>query len=263
MANNKNDTSDTARGNTNSRARNWFFTFNNYDSEDIKKMTQLDCNFVFQEETGKNGTRHLQGCLFFKNARSFKSMKKIDEKIHWEVCMLPKKAAQYCCKTETRTGDVFTNIKTLKFKKTLIKEYREWQLELIEDMKKSTDRTVIWYWSDKGNVGKSTFARHWYRTKPNTIKLGGKAADMKHTLAEAFHDENIEYEYIFIDLVRSMEQYVSYQGIEEIKDGFFYSGKYKGKAVDYNDNPTIVIFANFPPDTSKLSSDRWIIKEIK
>jgi len=40
------------------------------------------------------------------------------------------------------------------------------------------------------------------------------------------------------------------------------SGKYEGSIVDRNP-PHLVIFANFPPDQSKLSRDRWFVYKIE
>lgn len=67
---------------------------------------------------------------------------------------------------------------------------------------------------------------------------------------------------IIIDLSRSMEDHVPYEAIEDIKNGIFFSGKYESKMIVRN-NPIVIIFANFEPDTSKLSKDRWVITKIK
>ena len=49
--------------------------------------------------------------------------------------------------------------------------------------------------------------------------------------------------------------YISYEALENIKDMYFYSGKYEGGCVNGN-SPHIYIFANFPPDESKMTVDR-------
>jgi hypothetical protein len=51
-------------------------------------------------------------------------------------------------------------------------------------------------------------------------------------------------------------EFLSYQGIEELKDMLFYSGKFEGGMVDGN-NPHIFVFSNEFPDTSKMSKGRW------
>jgi len=100
---------------TPTRVRSWTFTLNNYSEDDIKVLQNLkNCDYVFQEETGEQGTEHLQGVLTFKNARTFSSLKKITDDLshspHWEICMDLKASRLYCSKEETRTGKIFTNI---------------------------------------------------------------------------------------------------------------------------------------------------------
>lgn len=97
--------------NTHTRSRNWCFTLNNYDDEDLKLFQEIPkSKFTFQQETGENGTPHLQGLLMFDNARTLKSMKKIHPRAHWEVCRNIKASQLYCSKKETRTGETFSNM---------------------------------------------------------------------------------------------------------------------------------------------------------
>ncbi len=111
------DTADTKKtqgsnGNTNNiRARNWCFTLNNYTKEDIKSLQSDSYQYLFQEEKGENGTQHLQGVIFFKNARSFGCMKKLHNKAHWEVCINKPASIRYCSKEDTRNGDIYSNFK--------------------------------------------------------------------------------------------------------------------------------------------------------
>ena len=49
---------------------------------------------------------------------------------------------------------------------------------------------------------------------------------------------------------------ISYDGIEEIKDMMFYSGKYEGGMV-VGKCPRFIVFANNPPIFEKMSADRW------
>ena len=89
------DTSNSAQGNTkilarnthaNTRSRSWFFTLNNFERGDIQFLTDtLDTEkYAFQHEIGDSGTPHLQGVVYFANARDFNSMKALHNKIHWE-----------------------------------------------------------------------------------------------------------------------------------------------------------------------------------
>lgn len=96
---------------THARNRNWVFTLNNYTPQDIDKFKSIrNCKFTFQEETGENGTPHLQGLLIFKNARTLQSLKKLHPKAHWEICKSVKASQLYCTKEDTRTGEIFSNM---------------------------------------------------------------------------------------------------------------------------------------------------------
>ena len=69
-------------------------------------------------------------------------------------------------------------------------------------------------------------------------------------------------EFVIYPIPRSYAaEYVSYEAIESVKDMFFYSGKYEGGAICGN-CPHVLVFANHPPDTSKMSIDRWNIVQI-
>lgn len=92
--------------------RSWCFTLNNYDKKDIKNLEKefKDEKYVFQEEVGENGTKHLQGVVTFKNQRYMNGLKMIDDRIHWEVCKNVMASRQYCQKKETRKGKVYKNV---------------------------------------------------------------------------------------------------------------------------------------------------------
>lgn len=91
------------------KARNWCFTLNNYEEKDITHICDGKYDYIFQEETGKEGTPHLQGLLCFPNAVSFNSIKKLIPKAHIESCRSKIASINYCKKGETRTGELFTN----------------------------------------------------------------------------------------------------------------------------------------------------------
>lgn len=50
--------------------------------------------------------------------------------------------------------------------------------------------------------------------------------------------------------------------MESIKNGMFLSTKYLPKKKVLKETPHVVVFANFKPDTIKMSLDRWTIDEI-
>ena len=58
----------------------WCFTINNYDLEQIERLERVFEHevswYIFQEETGDEGTPHLQGTLKLKNRKRLTEMKK-------------------------------------------------------------------------------------------------------------------------------------------------------------------------------------------
>ena len=84
------------------RCRTWFFTLNNYEKSDISEISEY-CKtyselYAFQEETGDNGTPHLQGCIRFKNQKKFDEIHNKWPKMHLEICKNWKQAVNYCTK---------------------------------------------------------------------------------------------------------------------------------------------------------------------
>ena len=83
------------------RSRNWVGTLNNppdgacqslLDTEGIKYI-------CIGNEVGESGTPHLQMCFFFKNPKTLRAMKKINNEAHWETMQgTQHQAADYCKK---------------------------------------------------------------------------------------------------------------------------------------------------------------------
>lgn len=68
-------------------------------------------------------------------------------------------------------------------------------------------------------------------------------------------------ELVVIDIPRCNENKVSYQAIEDLKNGMLFSTKYES-AMCVFDAPHVLVFANFPPERAKLSADRWDVRHV-
>lgn len=247
--------------NTNNKSRSYAFTLNNYTKDEIGTLEQefLEAaEYGMQEETGKDGTPHLQGFIRYKNPVSFNHVKKLLKRAHWEKAKSIKACRAYCSKEDTRTGRQWAPPKKLVCKDPLDgRVLHDWQADVLRVISaEADDRTILWYWEAKGNIGKTTLAKH-ICLHYDAIYVSGKAADMKYAIANM----KIKPKIVIIDLTRSNEEYVSYEGIESIKNGIFFSGKYEGGMVMF-DPPHVLCLANYPPQSHKLSADRWYIKEI-
>lgn len=82
------------------RSRSYVFTLNNYTESDEIAISNIPCKYlIYGREVGENGTRHLQGYIYFDNARFFTAVKKLIPKAHIEAAV--GNAAQnrdYCSK---------------------------------------------------------------------------------------------------------------------------------------------------------------------
>lgn len=138
----------------------------------------------------------------------------------------------------------------------------EWQSQLVPLLiKKDVDRREIIYIFDQhGNTGK-TILSEYLHIFHSAIITGGKDADMKHAIARWQEITSKCPTIIIVDIARSSTS-PEYSGIESIKNGLFFSGKYESAMLHSVKKANIVVFSNFPPQTKNLSEDRWKIGEI-
>lgn len=273
MKNSKIETLEIAEnGNTNLskgvkqgvQLKNWCFTWNNYsgltDLGILETTFEYYCKrFVFQEEMGENGTKHVQGVIECKKKMRFSEFK-LPKQIHWEKTRNIEASLSYCCKEETRCG------KTVSFgipKPIVIieeNEFYDWQKDVIKIIRNKPDnRKIIWIFESIGNTGKSSFVKHCAVKKLCWFCNGGKCND----LINLVYNKNMDIcNCVIWDLPRSNRGRVSYDAIECIKNGLITNLKYETGDKIFN-TPNIIIFSNYLPyDISGLSEDRWSIFEI-
>lgn len=244
---------------------NWFFTFNNYDNQDIDMLEttfrQLCKSFCFQEEIGAiTGTKHLQGVITLKEKMRHTELG-LSKKIHWEKVASIKDAYLYCCKTESRNGRLIYMNYTPPREIKCIKEsdLRPFQSEILRLSKLEPDgRTIYWIIDEIGNTGKSQFCRFMALRYNAFVIQGGKLGDIMNMVFN--EDMNSVYTCI-IDIPRCNKNNVSYASIECILNGMITNTKFETGRKIFNP-PHIFVFSNFYPDTEKLSNDRWKLFEI-
>ena len=164
---------------------------------------------------------------------------------------------QYCAKD----GDFVHSPKMKPPRQLQLIEPRGWQTEVVRlAQAEPDDRTVHWFWEGKGGTGKTSLCKFLVVTF-GAIILGGKAADIKMGILNYTQQNGHTPDLIVVNFTRSQEDYISYEGLESIKDMCFFSGKYEGGMV-CGPSPQLICFANFTPDASKMSADRWNVVEI-
>lgn len=246
-----------ARGNG---AKSWVFTWNNYPDKYQIQLFEAAAKpgikaYSWGEEIGEQGTRHIQGYLEtqFKVRWNWFGL---PPEIHWA----PARGSRQHNTTYTQkdgTNVVYSANMAPPEPLRFITELRPWQDELENLIKQQPDdRTIHWIWENIGGIGKSALVKRWAHLYGAQV-CAGKAADMKYQLTETDPKPRI----VIFDVPRSSFQYISYQGMEEIKNGCFASTKFKSTMVLYNP-PHVIVFANEPPDRERLSADRWRVGHI-
>lgn len=131
---------------------------------------------------------------------------------------------------------------------------KHWQNELNIYLKeRPSERRVIWFTDVIGNTGKTWMSRYLLATlRENCIRLENSKSD---NIKYAYNGERV----VIFDFSRSQADHVNYEVIESVKNGIMFSGKYESCSKTF-DIPHVVIFANFEPDLTKLSADRWDVR---
>lgn len=137
---------------------------------------------------------------------------------------------------------------------------RSWQSSLKERLDVEPDaRTVEWIYDTAGNSGKSWMASYVRANYSAVVFNAGKRDDLIHIFSKAG-----KVKVCVFDLTRTMEgtsDSVVYQLAEQLKNGYMTSGKYQSCALNFM-IPHVIIFANYEPDRSRLSADRWRVTNI-
>lgn len=284
--------SKSTGGNTKAQSNQlkyWCFTFHNGDFREIEeKMNSLDLDFwIFSQEYGKSGDKpHLQGYLECKTERRWTEFK-MSKEIHWENRKGNRENnIVYICKKEGQKEKPYIIDWNKKWSSSdneyctkVLKDYErknskkpikvidkdrlyDWQNEILSILAKDPcDRTLFWYYSKLGGVGKSSFCKY-LAINHEALILSGKAADMKYAVC-MWKEKHKEYpKIIILDIARNQKIHkLDYTGIEEIKNGLFFSSKYESEMV-YGNNPHFICFANDEPFYEGVMEDRWVVKEI-
>lgn len=243
------------------RSKAWCFTINNPTEDDIKDILRLvdGQSYVFQKEMGELETPHLQGVVQFKNAREFNALKTAVGRAHWEKCKNFAASKRYCCKAEGRLEGPWhspdCNVRDLQ----PIVLTCKWQREVVRFVQDTEPdpRTITWFVDEIGGAGKSRLCQYLYRYNGAAYITGGRAQDIKYALSE-FIEKNGYPAVVLFDFPRTLEGHVSYTAIEEIRNGFWFSTKYESRTTEMPP-AHFLCFANWEPDITKLSADRWHI----
>jgi len=243
----------------------WFMTWNNYNEENIieleTKMKKFCKKFIFQEEIGKEGTKHLQG-----NFQLLKKMRwsefGLPKTIHWEKTRNVKASNTYCQKDDTHTGRRWSYGFPIENK--IINNLYPWQ-KSIEDIivQDPDDRSIYWIYDPAGDNGKTQLCKYLITKYDIMVATSGSEKDIACMIAlakKSGRDLNAKNTCFVFHFARCTGK-ISYHGIEAVKDGLITSSKYESSTLCFN-SPHVFVFSNIYPDTSTMTQDRWKIKTI-
>ena len=252
------------------QAKYWCFTAHPQDGKTAEEWGEMIFNGIKMrckkvamqiERCPETGKRHIQGCLEGNNKLRWTEFK-LHKSIHWEQCKGTwSDNFSYCTKEDTRDGRNWLKGCMIAQEIKILKEEQltEWQTDLLSIMDtEADDRTVYWIWSTHGGVGKSSFAKYCAVTRPGVMVANGKATDILAQVVTYKDTTGVFPSIIIMNLPRCTEGHVSYMALEQMKDGLAMSSKYEGGQIIMNP-AHVFVFANTPPDMTKMSEDRFKI----
>lgn len=271
------------------RTRAFTFTYNNPPDDVYATLVTTftvarASKWCFQLEQGAQHTQHIQGVVYFPNGRSLSSVRQLLPGCHIECCKNWIASVIYCSKLEGRLQPpemkncAIPNRKrkrddaepavdpSVKFEEELQFPLKDWQQEVLDlyDIEPD-DRTIWWYTGILGGEGKTKLARYMCLRYSDVLYLSGKAADMKHCVANFVRLTKKSPKMIIVNLPRTLSDVgipTIITGLEQIKDACFFSGKYESTQCIYK-YCHVVVFANIMPPDGSLSADRIRYKEVQ
>jgi len=137
-------------------------------------------------------------------------------------------------------------------------EPRDWQRELADELDApADDRTCTFYVDSVGGKGKTWFQQWLVTTRPDSVQiLGvGKRDDMCYAVDP---DKSI----FLVNVPRGGMEFLQYTVLEQLKDRMVFSTKYQSSLKVLPTNVHVIVFCNEEPDMTKMSEDRYVIRNL-
>lgn len=252
-----------------SPAKRWCFTLNNYSESDCSSIVPILSKYCEKyqvaKEVGEKGTPHLQGFIQFKTKARPKSVFCFNEGFHWDLAKgNDQSQVNYLgsdLKNKSSKSELWLSHGMPK-PPTPIRINLTWNtlwtsmLEILTG--EEDDRTIHWLWSDRGKFGKTQFTRYLVHKHNAQFITGGKYTDIMNLV---YHTDMDDCRILVVNVPRDFSN-VSYSALEAIKDGLVCNMKSHTNGSKIFNPPHVVVFANRPPKTDTMSTDKWNIFNI-
>lgn len=229
-------------------------------------IVPICAKYIFAEEHGNSGkTRHIEGGFITREDRKRRTA--IQALFCFSDCQKSKKSNwgalfKYCIKEGNKI------ISSERIPKPLVKmtsdKLLSKQKEIVKLFEEAEDplfgRKVYWFWESTGGWGKSILCKYMI-DQMGAFVVQGKNNDILYGITKYIEDNEECPPIVIFDIPRVNDNHVSYQAIESLKNGFFFSGKYESGMCRFN-SPHILVFSNEEPYVENLSKDRWIIRKL-
>jgi len=148
----------------------------------------------------------------------------------------------------------------------LINEH-SWSKQLRGELAaKPNPRQIIWVVDTVGNTGKSALCKHLSSTDQQSFLVVTRMSQTRSVMTlvtRAIAKGEWNKHAVLLDLPRkAARSYSLYETVGMLKDGMITTLGCAGKTLVF-DSPHVVVFANFWPDTTQLTGDRWDVREIR
>lgn len=261
---------------------NWFTGRISFDGADVHNIIEEGLknnikirHWWFQTEIGENKQKHWQitwQCKKKGRKTEFKDwfvnlIKKVEglPVYYLEPCAKDKgkHAVYYVTKCDSRINGPWSDVpiytgKDLKCMETPF----PWQKSILDKLKtEADDRSLIWIYDNKGCNGKSKLFKYLGFNKLASLMK----VDNADRLSSIICSRGPQPAYL-VDIPRTVCAKKSmssvYEVLESLKDGYCFSCMFGKEQELYMDSPWVIVFANIPPEISRVTNDRWQVFEI-
>lgn len=126
-----------------------------------------------------------------------------------------------------------------------------WQRQVEHALLMQTRRQVLWIYDPVGGRGKTELSNYLCYRYGALVLSNSSTKDIAYAYQK----------HVIFDYARTTQEHVNYEVIEQLKNGRMFSSKYNSKCKVFP-SAKVLCLANFLPDYTGLSSDRYHVLEI-